>query len=120
MIITKLADLGVPSWLLKIVIGFLSNRKLEVKFRGANSEVMKMPGGGPQGTISGMFIFIILISPINFSQKLSWGKEITTKMSERKAIKNLHMKFVDDLSLLESVNLKKDLIKEDRVQTYPL
>ena len=40
LIITRLADLGVPGWLLKIVIGFLSNRKLQVKFNGAISKTV--------------------------------------------------------------------------------
>ena len=30
------------------------------------------------------------------------------------------MKFVDDLTLVESINMKKDLVDEDRVQSYPL
>ena len=34
IIITKLADLGVPAWLLKIIIGFLSERTLNVKYKG--------------------------------------------------------------------------------------
>ena len=36
IIITKLADLGVPNWLLKIIIGFLTDRKLQVRFKGSH------------------------------------------------------------------------------------
>ena len=31
LIITKLSDLGVPGWLLNVVCGFLTNRKLVVR-----------------------------------------------------------------------------------------
>ena len=39
LIITRLADLQVPSWLLRVVMGFLENRKLKVKFKGATSDI---------------------------------------------------------------------------------
>ena len=54
--------MGVPWWLLKIVIGFLEERKLIVTHNGATSRTKYMPGGGPQGTVLGMFLFIILIN----------------------------------------------------------
>ena len=34
IIITKLSDMGVPGWLLKVVIGFLTNRRMLVRYRG--------------------------------------------------------------------------------------
>jgi hypothetical protein len=49
----------VPGWLRRIVIGFLENREIEVAYKGAKSRRMKMPVGGPQGTILGMFLFLI-------------------------------------------------------------
>ena len=66
IIVTKLADLNVPKWLLKIIIGFLSDRKIQVKYKGATSRLKNMPGGGPQGTILGMFLFVVLINPVGF------------------------------------------------------
>ena len=68
VIIEKLAEMGVPGWLLRVIIGFLENRFLEVSYKGAISERKAMPGGGPAGTILGMFLFVILINPIGFSQ----------------------------------------------------
>ena len=55
ILVTKLSDMGVPGWLLKIIIGFLEERKLVVTFNGARSDSKDMPGGGPQGTVLGMF-----------------------------------------------------------------
>ena len=34
ILITKLCDMNVPSWLLKLVIAFLSNRKMHVQYKG--------------------------------------------------------------------------------------
>ena len=51
LIITKLADMGVPGWLLNIVMGFLEDRTLLVRFNGGSSESKVLPGGGPQGTL---------------------------------------------------------------------
>ena len=39
IMITKLSDMGVPSRLLKIVISFLKNRKMVVRYKGDNSGV---------------------------------------------------------------------------------
>ena len=47
LLITKLSDMGVPGWLLKIVIAFLKNRKMVVKHKGGHSSVKDLPGGGP-------------------------------------------------------------------------
>ena len=47
ILITKLSDMGVPGWLLKLVIAFLTNRKMSVKFKGKQSSVKNLPGGGP-------------------------------------------------------------------------
>ena len=32
LLITKLSDIGVPAWLLRVVISFLSDRKMRVKY----------------------------------------------------------------------------------------
>ena len=33
LLITKLSDMGVPAWLLRIVISFLSDRKMRVRYK---------------------------------------------------------------------------------------
>ena len=60
--ITKLSDMGVPGWLLNVVCDFLQDRKLKARYRGVVSEGFPMPGGGPQGTLIGLFVFIVLIN----------------------------------------------------------
>jgi hypothetical protein len=51
ILITLLGDMGVPGWLLNIVVGFLVERELILSYRGAKSGSKDMPGGGPQGTV---------------------------------------------------------------------
>ena len=48
IIITKLSDIGVPGWLLNIVMGFLKDRTMMVRYKGETSDSKMMPGGGPR------------------------------------------------------------------------
>ena len=110
-LITILAeDLKVPGWLLFIIMGFLTERELVVSYGGETSEAMEMPGGGPQGTVLGMILFLVLINKAGFAEgDRTIGTRITTAPSVRSAISNLHLKYVDDLTLLESISLKDAL-----------
>ena len=47
LLITKLSDMGVPGWLLRIVFAFLKDRKMQVNYKGKLSGVKLLPGGGP-------------------------------------------------------------------------
>ena len=67
ILIELLSELGVPGWLLNVIIGFSKNRELEVYFKGVKSSRKQLPGGGPQGTVLGMFLFLILINRAGFS-----------------------------------------------------
>ena len=85
ILITKLNDMGVPGWLLKVIIGFLEDRELIVTYKGEQSSKKSMPGGGPQGTILGMFLFLILINDAGFeTQHKEIGKLITSAVNKRK------------------------------------
>ena len=48
ILIPKLSDMGVPAWLLKIVMAFLKERIMVVRYKGATSSQKSLPGGGPQ------------------------------------------------------------------------
>ena len=78
-----------------------------------------MPGGGPQGTVLGMFLFIVLINLVGFkSQVKDVGKVITKPLNKRKPMDTIHLKFIDDLTVAESLNLKKQVIENpDKNQT---
>ena len=111
IIITILSEMGVPGWLLKIVIGFLSDRELILRYKGKCSSRKSLPEGGPQGTRLGLFLFIILINAAGYQHlEKHMGLKITQKLSKRKPIENIHMKYVDDMTIAQAINLLECLI----------
>ena len=86
LLITKLSDMGVPGWLLKIVIAFLKDRKMQVNYKGKLSGIKPLPGGGPQGTILALLLFIVLINEIGFEGQLNNTGEIITSKRNMKII----------------------------------
>ena len=116
-LITKLSDeMNVPGWLLIIVIGFLQDRELVVTYRGKQSANKKMPGGGPQGTVLGMLLFLILINKAGFAEdNRNFGERFTKVANARSAIEDLHLKYVDDLTLAEAISLKSALSVENEM-----
>ena len=113
ILITKLSDMGVPGWLLSIIMGFLEDRKLIVTYRGEKSGSKEMPGGGPQGTVLGMFLILILINDAGFSNvSRELGIKITRAINRRQKIDNRHWKYVDDLTVAVAVDLKEALTND--------
>ena len=119
ILVTKLSDMGVPGWLLKIVIGFLEDRKLVVLLNEAKSESKDMPGGGPQGTVLGMFLFLILINKAGVAdQSKRLGERLNAAASKRDEITNMHVKYVDDMTIAQAICLKTEL-ETDSSKTWP-
>jgi hypothetical protein len=112
-LITILSDMGVPRWLLEIVIAFLSERELIVRHKGLKSDTKNLPGGSPQGTRLGMFLFLVLINFAGFPAQdisVNIGDEITKLKNKRKPLLNTHLKYIDDLTFAAAINLKEKLI----------
>ena len=85
ILITKLSDMGVPSWLLSLVIVFLMDRSMIVRYKGQQSNRKALPGGGPQGTLLGLLLFLVLINEVGFEgQNNNNGEIITCKRRFRK------------------------------------
>ena len=110
LLITKLSDMGVPAWLLRIVIAFLSDRKMTVRYRGKQSSIKSLPGGGPQGTLLGLLLFIVLINDVGFQGQENNTGDIITSKRNMKAVNEIHLKYVDDLTLAEAINLPDKLV----------
>ena len=53
--------------MLKVVNGFLTNHDSNLSYKGTRSENKQMSGGGPQGTIIGRFLFIVLIKSVGLA-----------------------------------------------------
>ena len=110
-IIRILSNMGVPGWLLRIVMGFLTERELIVRHEGKQSGRKWLPGGSPQGTRLGFFLFLILINAAGYEQlEKQLGEHITKKKNRRQIIPNIHMKYVDDLTLAETINVKDSVL----------
>ena len=69
-------------------MGFLEGRTLIVTYEGESSSSKKMPGGGPQGTILGMFLFIILINDAGFHNNYYVGQLVTRASNKRAEIES--------------------------------
>ena len=116
-VITRLSDWGVPGWLLKILISYLKERSMIVRYKGANSSQHLLPGGGPQGSLLGMILYLIEVSDA--------GMEVPTQPSPCDRIIDvisapypptpaitegqIRIKYVDDLSLGECLRLDTNL-----------
>ena len=72
---------------------------------------MKLPGGGPQETILGMFLFLVLINAAGFKEAIKKKGEVIIKPFNRRGpINKIHLKFIDDLTVAEAINLKSKLV----------
>ena len=76
-----------------------------------------MPGGTAAGTVLVLNFFLILINRAGSpASNISIGEKITQPMKKRKPIRKKKVKWVDDMTLCNAVNLKEALVPEDRVR----
>ena len=79
-------------------------------YRGASSSKKPLPGGGPQGTILELFIFLILINTAGFDEiPVHFGEVITKVNNKRAAIKVTHAKYVNDLTIAKAIDIKAQI-----------
>ena len=113
--------MGVPGWLLNIVMGFLSNRVMLVRYKGETTGSKPLPGGGPQGTLLGLLLFLIMINDCGFENTEERIGDTITGRKKKFNSTTLHTKYVDDLTILEALNLKEVLVpNQDRPISYSL
>ena len=103
---TIMYKLKVPGWLLNVIVGFLTNRKMLLAHNQGTGELKNMPGGGPAGTTLGLIMFVLLINDTaNPSQKVRWGKLLTSPLTGRKPVTLTHGKLIDDTTIGEAIPL---------------
>ena len=118
-VIEDLFDMKVPGWLLLILISYLTDRKMILKFRGAFSSVRSLPGSSPQGTVLGVILFIIFFNGAALRPNIP--RPIWPFFSPRNNDPTeVKMKFIDDLSIAAKVSLKDDLIVDNIERPKPL
>ena len=95
-----------------------SHRQKNAGYKGKQSRVKSLPGGGPQGTLLGLFLFLVLINETGFEGQVNNVGELATSKRNVRAVNQIHLKYVDDLSLLESIKLSDKLVPAapDRMQ----
>ena len=120
IIITVLSDLNIPTCALRLIVSYLSGRSMCIRYAGQVSSERKMPGGGPQGTLLIVLLFILQVNlagapclppptlppGVAGPEPLPSGSEVLPCHDQHKTE---NKKFVDDLTMLEAVSLD-DLI----------
>ena len=94
--IKKFLDLGVRPSLIPLLISYLSDRQMKVKFNGEESEFYRLIGGGPQGTLIGQLEYLVYSND-----------------SADAVAKDDRYKYVDDLTVLQLVLLSGLLTEYD-------
>ena len=86
--IEKFIKMGVRPALIPVLVSYLSDRQMQVRFNDAYSGTYSLPGGGPQGTLVGLIEYFV-----------------QSNDNADCVDPDLRFKFVDDLSVLELVML---------------
>ena len=107
LVIEDLADMHVPGWLLIILVSYLTNRSMFMRYKGYSSFRKLLPGSSPQGAFLGILLFIIIFN----------GALLRPAIPRQFS---LNLKYVDDLSMLLAFNLKSILIDDPVDRPRPL
>ena len=129
-----LVSLRVPQWLLRIILSYLQNRQMILRFRNCCSNPKCLPGGCPQGTLIGVILYILYINPIGYPGEVTlqvsdlihnyWEHLIplpNLKPTNLNLPSNINSaKFMDDATIQEAIDLNTVLAtKLDRSGPLP-
>ena len=134
IIMRILVALKIPQWLLRLILSYLQNRKMILRFRNCASSPRDLPGGCPQGTLIGVILYILYINPIGFPGEITlqindavknyWSQmpNLPELLPNNKLLpNNLNAaKYMDDATVQEAVDLTDNLAtKIDRSGPLP-
>ena len=119
IIVTILSDLNVPTCALRLIVSYLSNRRMCVRFNGAESKEQHIPGGGPQGGLLTVLLFDLQVNLAGYPcplQPVTLPNGVKGPVTRaplagplplcHQSERTLKKKYVDDLTLLEAICLK--------------
>ena len=86
--IKSFIEIGVRPALIPILISYIDDRKMQVRFNGELSDILSLIGGGPQGTLIGQIMYLV-----------------QTNSNADCVDKTDRFKYIDDLSILQIVCL---------------
>ena len=92
---------------------------MKVKFKGTYSSLFSLPAGGPQGTLLGLLLFLILINDLGFTNQVNNAGDLITAKQRVKELNVIHLKCVDDLTLAEGVDMSKLMYKTANERPQP-
>ena len=109
-VITRLSDWGVPGWLLKILISYLTDRTMILRYNGCQSKRQPLPGGSPQGALLGVLLYLVYVSDIGMdTPETSYDSfdlpSVSLPPPAAVTDNEARLKFVDDLSVAEALRL---------------
>ena len=134
IIMRILIVLKVPQWLLRLLLSYLQNRKMILRFRNCCSDPLCLNGGCPQGTLIGVILYILYINPIGYPGEITfqvsdilhnyWDKlgsipDLLPNSNTLPSSLNT-AKYMDDATIQEAVDLTTSLAtKLDRSGPLP-
>ena len=117
----------VPSWLLRILISYLTDRTMTLTYRGVSSSQRSLPGSTPQGAFLGIFLFIVKYNGASLRPTVP---RIILKCKKRLSncpnadckshSKESHAVYVDDLAEAEAIDLQRQLVADPITRPFPL
>ena len=113
LVICDLYDMKTPSWLLRIISSYLTQRSMTLTYRGAQSSERVLPGGSPQGAFLGGLIFMIKFN----------GAFLRPPIPRNTLIKkapSIAVKFVDDGTVAAGISLETCLVPDSSSRPKPL
>ena len=122
ILIIILSDLNIPTCALRLIVSYLSRRKMCVRYNCTESAEQHIPGGGPQGGLLTVILFNLQVNKAGApctlpSQLLPGHAGPEPAPTQSGPLPPCHYKdkwkkkkYVDDLSILESVNLRTALV----------
>ena len=134
IIMRILIALRVPQWLLRILLSYLKNRMMILRFRNCCSHPKCLPGGCPQGTLIGVILYILYINPIGYPGEVTlqisdslnkyWTQipQFPELFPTNKTLPSTMntAKYMDDATLQEAIDLTSELAtKLDRSGPIP-
>ena len=119
-ILIRLSDWRTPTWLLKVIASYLTERSLIVRYKGVQSQPHPLPGGCPQGDELGQLLFLVGVSDAGMDPPppipMPYHPEDVSSVSTPTpavALDQIRLKYIDDLTLGETVQLQTDLCPMD-------
>ena len=117
LVIEDLFLMKCPSFLLRILFSYLSDRSIIVNYKGESAKRQLLPAGGPQGTVLGIIIFIVKFNGALRRPSIERPSPFLKGHED-----SISVKFVDDASAAVKIDLKnmlvKDHIQRERPYTY--